>query len=57
VTTGRAKNNDEPVCTFCPPDAEHSGQWNPTDAVLMHDGQMWRSHLWHLTPASRSGCR
>jgi hypothetical protein len=32
----------------------HSGQWNPTEACTMHDGQIGRPQRWQVTPARRS---
>ncbi|GAA3662431.1 hypothetical protein GCM10022420_046130 [Streptomyces iranensis] len=35
----------------------HSGHWNPTDALIMHSGQIGRSQRVQLMPVSRWGCR
>ncbi|GLV76918.1 hypothetical protein Shyhy02_49180 [Streptomyces hygroscopicus subsp. hygroscopicus] len=35
----------------------HSGQWNPTEALIMHSGQIGRSQRVQLMPVSRCGCR
>ena len=40
LMTVRPWNRDVPVCTFCLFALKQSGQWKPTDAVFMHDGQM-----------------
>jgi hypothetical protein len=56
VTTGRVAS-DRSGIVRCRPDRAHSGQWKPTDAWFMHDGQMGRSQRWQRTPARRSPCR
>ncbi|GFH64681.1 hypothetical protein Srut_11950 [Streptomyces rutgersensis] len=39
------------------PRRTHSGQWKPTEALIMHCGQMGRSQRTQLIPVSRSGWR
>jgi hypothetical protein len=39
------------------PSATHSGHWKPTDAGVMHAGQIGRSHREQVTPVSRPGWR
>ena len=34
-----------------------SAQWNPTDAVRMHSGQIGRAQRWQATAARTAGCR
>ena len=33
------------------------GQWKPTEADVMHEGQIGLSQRWQATAAARSGCR
>ncbi|GAA2237470.1 hypothetical protein GCM10010232_25320 [Streptomyces amakusaensis] len=40
----------EPVFT-------HSGHWKPTEALIMHWGQIGRSQRVQLMPVSLPGCR
>ncbi|HAS13156.1 MAG TPA: hypothetical protein DCS55_21990 [Acidimicrobiaceae bacterium] len=55
VTTGLAEDcRVRAVMTFWPAPFTHSGQWKPTEAWFMHDGQMGRSQRWQRTPARRS---
>ncbi len=49
--------SDRAVSTFWRPRWAHSGQWKPTDALIMHWGQMGRSQRWQATPARRSPWR
>jgi hypothetical protein len=35
----------------------HSGHWNPTDAGVMHSGQIGRSQRTQEMPVGRSGWR
>lgn len=39
------------------PSLTHSGHWKPTEALIMHSGQIGRSQRVQLMPVSRSGCR
>ena len=39
------------------PAATHSGHWKPTDAGIMHSGQMGRPQRVQAMPVGRSGCR
>jgi hypothetical protein len=57
AATGRAATSDRADTTRWGRALVHSGQWNPTDAWCMQDGQIGRSHRWHRTPARRSACR
>ena len=34
-----------------------SGHWKPTDAGVMHSGQIGRPHRVQETPVGRPGCR
>src|SRR3954463_15074716 len=45
------------VRTDLRPSLTHSGHWNPTDAGVMHSGQIGRSHREQVTPVSRLRCR
>jgi hypothetical protein len=56
VMTGRVASDRSGTMRWRPERA-HSGQWNPTDAWFMHDGQMGRLQRWQRTPARRSPCR
>jgi len=42
-----------PAC----PARTHSGHWKPTEAGIMHSGQMGRPQRVHEIPEGRSGCR
>jgi hypothetical protein len=39
------------------PSRTHSGHWNPTEAGIMHSGQIGRPHRAQEMPVGRSGCR
>ena len=39
------------------PSRTHSGHWNPTEAGIMHSGQIGRSHRAQAMPVGRSGWR
>ena len=39
------------------PSRTHSGHWNPTEAGVMHSGQIGRPQRAQETPVGRSGCR
>ncbi|MGY1803210.1 hypothetical protein ACI78T_08005 [Blastococcus sp. SYSU D00922] len=39
------------------PSRTHSGHWKPTEAGIMHSGQMGRPHRVQEMPVGRSGCR
>ena len=56
VASGR-KATPGPLTTRWAPEVAHSGQWKPTDAWIMQDGQIGRSQRWQTTPARRSSCR
>ncbi len=57
VASGLTRHEPIPWYTFCLPVDVHSGQWKPTEAWCMHDGQIGRSQRWQLMPATRSGWR
>jgi hypothetical protein len=57
VTIGRTVQEAAPWYTLCLPALAHSGQWKPTDAWFMQDGQIGRSQRWQEMPATRSGWR
>jgi hypothetical protein len=39
------------------PARTHSGHWNPTEAGIMHSGQIGRPQRVQEMPVARSGCR
>ena len=39
------------------PSRTHSGHWNPTEAGIMHSGQIGRPQRAQAMPVGRSGCR
>jgi hypothetical protein len=39
------------------PSRTHSGHWKPTEAGIMHSGQIGRPHRAQEMPVGRSGCR
>jgi hypothetical protein len=39
------------------PSATHSGHWKPTEAGIMHSGQIGRPQRVQAIPVGRSGCR
>ena len=39
------------------PSRTHSGHWNPTEAGIMHSGQIGRPQRAQGMPVGRSGCR
>ncbi len=43
--------------TLARPSRTHSGHWKPTEAGVMHSGQMGRPQRVQEIPVGRSGCR
>ncbi|PNG98675.1 hypothetical protein SMF913_14700 [Streptomyces malaysiensis] len=58
---GRAALGGGPAAEAPDPDdtrpLTHSGHWNPTEALIMHSGQIGRSQRVQVMPVSRWGCR
>lgn len=44
-------------CPVPEPCLTQSGHWNPTEALIMHSGQIGRSQRVQLMPVSVPGCR